>query len=488
MTSDHLNLIFAALFFLVLANSFEKLRVFAFVGFWALIGSIVTVANNLSTEAILHFGLEFMAVSILSIIPRFLKVKTLKLIYIPIALAVFYFLHPILTKKTIEIKTDPDMEILVLLNEDQDISTWIQENNPRFGIKYPLFTPLDKSTLLDEFIGINVPDNKDPKEFIKHLKNTSGVFYAELNEVLELKLPDENRKKDAFKTIQSNDPQTDKQWHADRLKMDQVHKLIQNGKSAHSNKHTMIAILDTGVDSNHEDLKDNYISINTSYDRDGRGHGTHCAGIAGAVTGNNIGIASLLPPESPVKITSIKVLSNFGIGSQAQIIAGMIEAADAGASVISMSLGGLSNPTSEKAYSEAVKYTTKANAIVVVAAGNSNRDAKDFSPANTPGVITVSAVNSDLQLASFSNHIYNLPMGIAAPGKDIYSTYRNNKYQFNSGTSMAAPFVAGLCGIIKYYNPDITTEEAYELMINTSLKAGDNEIVNPIGTLEEMFK
>jgi thermitase len=272
------------------------------------------------------------------------------------------------------------------------------------------------------------------------------------------------------------------------MEMDKLHQLIDNKSSTNNKGTTLIAILDTGVESNHEDLKDNYVSINTSYDRDVRGHGTHCAGIAAAVTGNNIGIASLLPSKSKIKVTSIKVLSNFGFGAQHQIIAGMIEAADKGADVISMSLGAPANPDREKTYNEAVKYANAQGAIVIVAAGNSNADAAQYSPANTPGVIAVAAINQDLKKASFSNTIDKIQMGIAAPGQEIYSTFKGNSYTYQSGTSMAAPFISGLVGLMKSIDPEMNTKEAFQILNSTSSKSGNLNIVRPYMAIEKMLK
>ena len=173
-------------------------------------------------------------------------------------------------------------------------------------------------------------------------------------------------------------------------------------------------------------------------------------------------------------------MASFGGGSQRGIIAGMIEAADNGADVISMSLGGRTNEKSVKAYTDAVKYCNKKGAIVVVAAGNSNINAKLFAPANTPGVITVAAVDEDLKKASFSNTTDDIEMAVSAPGVKIHATLPNNKYGALSGTSMATPFVAGLVGIMKSINPDLTTKEAFEILNDSGQATKD---VTQIGRL-----
>ena len=102
-----------------------------------------------------------------------------------------------------------------------------------------------------------------------------------------------------------------------------------------------------------------------------------------------------------------------------------------------------------------MEYAAKKGAIVVVAAGNSNMNAKDYAPANTPGVITVAALDTNLNRASFSNFVQDLDQGIAAPGVAIYSSIPGNKYAAFNGTSMATPYVAGLVGLMKSLQPDL---------------------------------
>ena len=110
-------------------------------------------------------------------------------------------------------------------------------------------------------------------------------------------------------------------------------------------------------------------------------------------------------------------------------------------------------------------------------------DARGYSPANTQGVIVVSALDSEMQLAEFSNTVDGLPYGIAAPGKDIYSTLPNSLYGPQSGTSMAAPFVSGIIGLMKYYNPQLTTKETYNILKKSALKKNGQVIINPIDAL-----
>lgn len=159
---------------------------------------------------------------------------------------------------------------------------------------------------------------------------------------------------------------------------------------------------------------------------------------------------------------------------------------------MSISLGGLSNDLAQEAFTEAVSYANKQGTIVVVAAGNSDSNAIDYAPANTPGVITVSAIDTLMRRASFSNTVQDLEMGIAAPGVNILSTYPKDKYQFLTGTSMATPYVAGLVGVMKSIKPDLTTQEVYQILNNTSLelesKRESGKLIQPGKAISQLIE
>lgn len=348
-------------------------------------------------------------------------------------------------------------------------------------------------TNLDEYYIVDIADQYERKvvEIYNTLKEMkSSVDWVEYNETVSVNpLESNGLPKNQIKYV-IDDERVNELWGFEWMKMNDTYKFL-NEVNIKPTKVAKIAILDTGVDGSHPDLKDNYVSTLKKYDSDKRGHGTHCAGIAGAVSNNKIGVASYAPNNDFVQITSIKVLSDYGFGSQQGIINGMIKAADIGADVISMSLGGRSNDVSQRAYNDAVKYANKAKAIVVVAAGNSNMNATEFTPANCEGVITVSAVDSDLNRAKFSNYVNDMKMGIAAPGVDILSTYPGGDYQVFSGTSMATPYVAGLLGMMKAVNPKMTTQEAYKILTKTGIETTDTEktgkFIQPLKVLEQVI-
>ncbi len=462
----------------------------------ALIGIVwYKMKGQLSVQSLTYLGINMMLVSAIAYFSSGIKNLYAQITYLLFASLLFFTMHSYFSMYTIRFYSDTiqepldqEAELLVRFDTQEDLKKWITEYKSTYDIVYPAFTPKDKSYILDEYLIVNLNDNDNAYESIREIEQMPTVAYVEGNELLELKLPTRNTSKSNVSSLSSKDPYTNRQWMAKAFDLEKFHKQISKASTLSAQEVSTIAILDTGVDANHEDLIENYVSTSPSYDKDLRGHGTHCAGIAAAVTGNNIGISSWIPNGIPVRITSIKVLSNNGIGSQRTIINGMIEAADKGYDVISMSLGGRSNPNREQTYREAVQYANDKGAIVVVAAGNSSMDAIGYSPANTPGVIAVSAIDSKMQLAEFSNKIDNITYGIAAPGTDIYSTLPQNEYGTRNGTSMAAPFVSGVVGLMKLYNPDITTEQTYNYLRESAIQKNSNNITNPIGAFQLMMQ
>ncbi len=348
-------------------------------------------------------------------------------------------------------------------------------------------------TDLDDYFSLNIPDNQlSSLDAIKgDLQATGFVDWVEENEMIQTKPIEGKSSVSIQKNYGIDDPGLEHMWGFDKMEVDQLYQFIKS-QGVKPKQDAIIAILDTGIDAKHEDIKDNYKSFNRRYDMDQNGHGTHCAGIAAAVSNNTIGIASFSPDNQFVDVASVTVLKAFGGGTERGIIKGIIYAADQGASVISMSLGGPSRDGRQDAYNRAVKYANKAGAIVVVAAGNSNKDAKNYSPANAKGVITVSAVNQRLGKAQFSNTVNNIKMGIAAPGVDIYSTFPNNAYRNLSGTSMATPYVAGLLGVMKSIKPELTTQEAYDILKETGVKtdntAQTGRFIQPMKAIQLLVK
>jgi subtilisin len=204
-------------------------------------------------------------------------------------------------------------------------------------------------------------------------------------------------------------------------------------------------IIDTGIDLDHPDLNVNttlsrsFITNQTSAD-DENGHGTHVAGIIGAVN-NRIG---LLGVASGVKLASLKVLNQLGEGRISNIIAAVAYVNRNGnpGDVVNLSLGG---EGTSAALDREIQTAAARGILFAIAAGNEGQPARNFSPArvNHANVFTVSAVDSSDVFAKFSNY-GNDVVDVAAYGVRVTSTYAGGRYATLSGTSMAAPHVAGL--------------------------------------------
>lgn len=203
-----------------------------------------------------------------------------------------------------------------------------------------------------------------------------------------------------------------------------------------------VAIMDTGIDVKHPDLKDNLkggvsmVGYTASFNDD-NGHGTHVAGIAGALD-NTIGVVGAGPKAD---LYAVKVLNRQGSGYLSDVIEGLDWAIANKMQVVNMSLGTSQDVLS---FRDAIKKVNAAGVVQVAAAGN-NGGAVIY-PAAYPEVIAVSATNNADVIASWSSR--GPEVDLAAPGVNIYSTYKGSKYKIISGTSMAAPHVAGSAALV----------------------------------------
>jgi len=225
-------------------------------------------------------------------------------------------------------------------------------------------------------------------------------------------------------------------WGVDRIEAEKVWPL---GNTADPVK---VGVLDTGISNKHPDLvanaKGGVNTINPLKSwNDDNGHGSHVAGIIAALD-NDIGVIGVGPAAD---LYAIKVLGANGSGYLSDVIEGIDWAVTNGMQVINMSLGTSSDIQS---FHEAVAAAKNAGIVVVAAAGNSG-GAVSF-PAAYPEVIAVSATDENNNLASWSSR--GPEVDLAAPGVNIYSTYKGTSYATLSGTSMAAPHVAGTAALV----------------------------------------
>jgi type VII secretion-associated serine protease mycosin len=231
----------------------------------------------------------------------------------------------------------------------------------------------------------------------------------------------------------------------------------------------VVAVIDTGVDINHPDLKGrtaegiNIVSQQND-PLDDVGHGTHVAGIISALVNNREGVAGISWYN---KIMPVKVLDETGAGTTYSVAQGIIWAADHGAKVINMSLG---NYADAQFLHDAIRYAFDKDVVLIAASGNDNTERPGY-PAAYPEVFAVAATDSKQQKASFSN--YGDYIDAAAPGVNIASTYPDNHYAALSGTSMASPHVTALAALIRSANPLLKNTEVMDIMRQTAIDLGD---------------
>lgn len=244
----------------------------------------------------------------------------------------------------------------------------------------------------------------------------------------------------------------------------------------------VIAIVDTGVDLDHPDLAEKMVGgidtvNNDTVAQDDHGHGTHVASIAAGVSNNGRGIAGV---DWQARIMPVKVLNEDGAGSKSQLASGITWAVDNGAQVLNMSLAG-SSPS--LVVRNAIDYAHSRGALLIAAAGNHYKEGNPTSyPAAYEHVLGVASVNDSDGHASYSSS--GAYVDVAAPGGDPTGSGDNNlrhwipgaylrdagaSYALLSGTSQAAPHVAGLAGLILSLNPALTPDQLTGLITSTAV-------------------
>ena len=295
----------------------------------------------------------------------------------------------------------------------------------------------------------------------EQIKAMLGARFVEPNLPVEL-----------FET-RPNDPKYDEQW---------AHETIESPKAwdvTQGSSRVVVAIVDTGVDLNHPDLKDRFTPRDTWYDfgeddddpSDTYGHGTHVAGIVGATGNNSEGVsgAGWRTSLMPVKVFP----DGKGSTSMYTVAKGVVHAVDHNADIINLSLGGSSD---SDAMRDAVNYAYDHDVLVVAAAGNDDSDNPSY-PAANEHVLAVAATDRQDKKASFSN--YGDWVDISAPGVSILSTMptyhvtMNDKgakqdYDNLNGTSMASPLVAGVAALVKDVHADWGPDQISQKLRETS--------------------
>lgn len=267
------------------------------------------------------------------------------------------------------------------------------------------------------------------------------------------------------KNSKINDPYYNKQWSIEFTKSEEAWMLVDQKRDI------KVAVVDSGVDYNHPDLKNrvltnlgyNFID-NTKNTMDDLGHGTEVAGVIAAQEGNNIGITGIVGGLG-VKIIPIKVLDSKGQGPSDIVAKGIIYGVDVGADIINVSIDFQEH---DEDIQSALSYAYDHGVLVVVASGNSNSNCDNYSPAGDAGAYTVAAITEKYEHPEFSS--YGNSVSVVAPGVDVLTTTLSGEYGLVSGTSISAPIVSGIAAMIKAENPALTPEEITNLINTTATK------------------
>lgn len=363
----------------------------------------------------------------------------------------------------------------------------------------------DKIEIVRGLASIDDMDNADPgRSSAEYAAMSEFVEYAQPNYRIELERPEyrEVRRDDATRDAPvgaPNDPMFADQWA--------LSNSGQNGGKANADiaaakawqksrgsDDVVVAVLDTGVDYTHSDLAPNiwfrpdnipaYVDneLGTFNDRrgfnaqdnlsdpmDDNGHGTHCAGVIGAKGNNEIGITGI---NWDVQIMPLKFLGRGGFGTTKDAIEAINYAVDrkkkgVNVRIISASWG---STQYSKALEDAIRAAGDEGILFVAAAGNNStdNDKRKHYPSNydLPNVISVAALDNADLLATFSNFGAKT-VHVAAPGKEIVSTWLNDGYREASGTSMATPHVAGIAALILATEPDITVKDLRDRILKS---------------------
>lgn len=384
-------------------------------------------------------------------------------------------------------------EVLVKFRSDvtlAEIRRIAEKNNDRIE---------DEIEEVRGLVAIDDLDNANAEQVAAQYARMSNIVkYAEPNYAIKLDEPTEATAADALLRETDNqnlnvpnDPKFGEQWALSNNgqnggKTNADVSALKAWLKTQGSSEVVIAVLDTGVDYTHADLAANMwfrpdavpqyrddelgafndargfnAEDNLSDPMDENGHGTHCSGIIGAEGDNDEGIAGI---NWKVKIMPLKFLGRGGFGTTKDAIEAINYAIDrkrngVNLRIISASWG---STVYSKALEDAIRAAGEEGILFVAAAGNSstNNDRSPHYPSNynLPNVISVAALDRSDNLASFSNFGAKT-VHVAAPGREILSTWLGGDYREASGTSMATPYVAGVAALILAAEPKLSVED-----------------------------
>ncbi|AAZ28353.1 S8 family serine peptidase [Colwellia psychrerythraea] len=299
---------------------------------------------------------------------------------------------------------------------------------------------------------INVPANAE-QAIVKALSNNPNIEFAEVDILVK---PSE---------IIANDTYYNNAWHLNKMQLPTAWETAKgNG--------VVVAILDTGVNSNHTDLSANMIAGWNSVSRNSEtsdiyGHGTKVAGVVAAISDNNNGVTSIAWHASimPIRITN----DSSGYAYWSDIANGLTWAADNGADIANISY----QVTTSSSVTNAAQYMRSKGGLVVASAGNSGAD---LNCTDNPSIITVSATDSADNKASWSD--YGNCIDVSAPGSGIWTTTKSGGYGAVNGTSFASPATAATLALIKSANLNLSNDELENILEASADKSKNGGVFN----------
>jgi subtilisin family serine protease len=330
---------------------------------------------------------------------------------------------------------------------------------------------------------IDDPDNAEASAIAAQYQALPEVEYAEPNYEISLDQPDNDQKQ-----VDVNDPRFHGQWSLTNI------NAVRAWATTRGSGAMVIAILDSGVEYTHVDLVNNIwtrpASIMPYQDRDlgtvddvhgynavsndgdpldDNGHGTNCAGIIGAECANNQGICGV---NWKTQIMPLKFVNAGGFGALSDAVEAINYAIDRKRAGVNIRIINASWGFGQhsRALEDVIRKAYDAGILFVAASGSTgaNNDTTPHYPAsyNLGNIISVAAVDKSDALAKFSN--YGLKsVNLAAPGKDILTTALGNDYEQRSGTSMAAPIVAGVAALALSIHPDLSVDQLRSLLLES---------------------
>lgn len=359
-----------------------------------------------------------------------------------------------LSSDTLDKKSAEDLGFEVDIDDDTvTLSQPYQTQRLIVKSKYDI-DPLDSVAIVEGYNDLHIVqfDNEESaKAAQEYYENQNRVEYAEPDLVVSTAEYDDVETTAADEDMGINYGEH-LSWGSESIGVDDY---IDYLPSVNELPEIVVGILDSGIDYDHEFLKDRVIrsnynissSGNENDEKDDDGHGSHVAGIVVDNTTSN------------VKVKGYKVLDSEGYGTISKVALALEYAITDGVNVINMSLGVKGE---SKEMEEAVNSATDAGIVVCVSAGNSGAEAAKYTPAGIENCITVSAIDKYDEKPIWAN--WGNMVDIVAPGVSVYSTYMDNGYETLSGTSMSCPFVVAASALLLSKNPSLNSDEVCGLL------------------------